>query len=44
MKFGQFTKYNVRIIFLQKLYPKEDGETIPRPFFEKSKFSLSLDQ
>ena len=29
--------------FVEKSYTKYDGETIPRPFFEKSKFCLSLD-
>ena len=44
MKFGQLIKYNLRNIFLEKLYTKCGGETIPRPFFKKSKWSLSLDQ
>ena len=30
--------------FVEKSYTKYDGETIPRPFSEKSKFCLSLDQ
>ena len=44
MKFGQLIKYNLRNIFLEKLYTKCGGETIPRPFFKESKWSLSLDQ
>ena len=44
MKFGHLIKYNLRNIFLEKLYTKCGGETIPRPFFKKSKWSLSLDQ
>ena len=44
MKFGQLIKYNLRNIFLEKLYTKCGGETILRPFFKKSKWSLSLDQ
>ena len=44
MKFGQLIEYNLRNIFLEKLYTKCGGETIPLPFFKKSKWSLSLDQ
>ena len=33
----------MRNIFLEKSYTKCGGETIPRPFSKKSKFSLSLD-
>ena len=44
MKFGQLIEYNLKNIFLEKLYTKCGGETIPRPFFKKSKWSLSLDQ
>ena len=31
-------------IFLEKSYTKCDGETSPRPFSEKLKLSISLDQ
>ena len=41
VKVGQFLQYNMRIIFLEKSYPKCDGEAIFRPFSRKSK---SLDQ
>ena len=34
----------MRIIFLEKSYTKCDGEASPRPFSEKMKFSISLDQ
>ena len=44
MKFGQLIECNMINIFLEKLYTKWGGETIPRPFFKKSKFSISLDQ
>ena len=44
MKFGQLVEYNMRNIFLKKSYRKNGGETIPRPFSEKSKFSISLNQ
>ena len=44
MKFGQVIKYNMRKIFLEKLYTKCGGETIPRPFSKKSKLSTSLGQ
>ena len=29
MKFGQLIEYNTRSIFVEKLYTKCDGETIP---------------
>ena len=44
MKFGQLVEYNMRNVFLKKSYRKYDRETIPRPFSEKSKFSISLNQ
>ena len=44
MKFGQLIEYNLRNIFLEKLYTKCRGETIPRLFFTKQKLSISLDQ
>ena len=44
MKFGQLVGYNLRSIFLEEGYTKCGGETIPRPFFKKSKLSISLDQ
>ena len=44
MKFGQLIEYNIRNIFLEKAYTKCGGETILRPFSEKSKLSMSLDQ
>ena len=34
----------MRNIFLRKSYTKYSGETIPKPFSEKSKLSISLDQ
>ena len=44
MKFGQLIECNMRIIFLEKSYTKCGGETIPRPFSEKFKVSISLGQ
>ena len=44
MKFGQLIECNMRNIFLEKLYTKCGGETSPRPFSEKLKLSISLDQ
>ena len=44
VKFGQLINYNMRHIFLEKLYTKYGGEVIPRPFSENSKLSISLDQ
>ena len=44
MVFGQLTEYNLINIFLEKSYAKFGEETIPRPFPEKSKLSISLAQ
>ena len=44
MKFGQLIDYNIRNIFFQKSYAKCCGETSPRPFSEKLKLNISLDQ
>ena len=37
MKFGWLIEYNMRNIFIKKLYTKCGGETIPRFFFKKIK-------
>ena len=42
-KFGQIVEYNMRNIFVEKLYTKCGGEAIPKPFSKKSKLSISLD-
>ena len=44
MKFGQLMEYNMRNIFLEKSYTKCGGETILRPFPEKPKLTISMDQ
>ena len=44
VKFGQLIKYNMKNIFMEKLYSKCDGETFPRSLSKKSKLSISLDQ
>ena len=44
MKFDQLIEYNMRNIFLAKSYNTCGGETFPRSFSKKSKFSMSLDQ
>ena len=44
MKFGQLIDFNMRKIFLEKLYTKYVEETIPRSFSKKSNLSISLDQ
>ena len=44
MKFGQLIECNMRNIFLQKSYTKYDEEISPRPFSEKLKLNISLDQ
>ena len=41
MKFGQSIAYNMRNIFLEELYTKCGGETIPRPFSKKPKLRIS---
>ena len=44
MKLGKLIDYNMRNIFFHKSYTKCGAETSPRPFFEKKKMSISLDQ
>ena len=44
MEFGQLIECNMRNIFLEKSCTKYDGETNSRPFSEKLKLSISLDQ
>ena len=44
MKFGQLIEYNMRNVFLEKLYTKYSEKTGPRPFSEKLKLRISLDQ
>ena len=44
MKFGQLLEYNMRNTFVEKSCTKCGGETIPRSFSKKLKFSVSLDQ
>ena len=44
MKFGQLLEYNMRNIFLENLYSKCGGETIPRSFSKKSRLNISLGQ
>ena len=44
MKFGQLIECNSRNILLEKSYTKCSGETSHRPFSEKLKLSISLDQ
>ena len=44
MKFRHLIEYNMRDTFLEKSYTKCGAETIPRPFSEKSRSGISLDQ
>ena len=44
MKFDQLIEYNMKNTFLEKSYRKCGGNTISRPFSEKSILSISLDQ
>ena len=44
MKFSQLIECNMRNIFLGKSYTKSGGKTNPRPFSEKLKLSIPLDQ
>ena len=41
MKFGQLIEYDMRNIFLEKLYTKSGGETNPRLFSRNLKWSES---
>ena len=43
-EFDQLIGYNMKNIFLEKSKTKYGGETSPRPFFERSKLSISLNQ
>ena len=43
MKFGQLIEYNMQNIFFEKSFTKCGGETIPRPFSEKSKLRIPRD-
>ena len=43
MKLGQLIECNIGNIFLEKTYTEWGRETIPRPFFKKSKLNMSLD-
>ena len=44
MKMGQLIEYEIRNIFLEKLYTKYGEEASPRPFCEKINSSISLNQ
>ena len=44
MKFDQLIKCNMRKTFLEKLSAKCGGNTNPRPFPQKLKLSISLNQ
>ena len=44
IKFGMLTECDMRNIFLEKSYAKYGGEISSRPFSEKLKLSVSLDQ
>ena len=44
MKFGQLIEFDMRNNFLEISYTKCGGEISPRPFYEKLKLSVSLDQ
>ena len=44
MKFGQLMKYNMRNIFLEKLYSKCGAETSPKHFSGKLILRISPDQ
>ena len=43
-KFGQLLEYNTKNVFLEKSYINCDEEIIPKPFSQKSNWSLCLDQ
>ena len=43
IKLDQLTEYNMRNIFVEKSYIECGGETIPRLFSKKLKWSISQD-
>ena len=44
IRLGRLIECKTRIIFLEKSYAKCGGKTSPRPFTEKSKLSISVNQ
>ena len=44
MKFGLLIEYSKRNIFLEKSYRKCGGKASPRPFYKKSKLSITLNK
>ena len=44
MKFAQLITNKLKKVFLEKSYTKCGGEASPRPFYNKSKLSMSIDQ
>ena len=44
MKFGQLKEYNMRNTFLEKSCTQYGGKIISRPFSQKPKFNISLDE
>ena len=44
MKFGLLIEYSMRNIFLEKSYRKCGGKASPRPFYKKSKLSITLNK
>ena len=44
IKVGQLIEYDMRNIFLEKSYTKYGREASSKPFYKKSKLSISLDQ
>ena len=44
MTFDHLIEHNVTNIFLEKLFRKYTRKASPRPFYKKSKLSISLDQ
>ena len=44
MKLGELTECNMRNIFVEKSYTKCGRKTSPKPFSEKLKLNVSLDQ
>ena len=44
MKFCNLIEYDITNIVLKKTHPKSGGEASPRPFYKRSKLSISLYQ
>ena len=44
VEFSQLIEYSMKNVFLEKSWTKCGGEASQKPFYKKSKLSISLDQ